>query len=415
MMNPAQKLMMQKKPIIPPNLKQNVLAWWDARERGQVWYGLNQSCINGDFESDLTGWTATGNVVASTEHSLFGTTSMKSTPVNDNGYVSQDYIFEIGDVWYYKASVFVESYISGNLFFQVNQGSLTFDTTKLNQWQTKSAIHKIVDISAPYQKCHIGSIASASCVAYFDGFMAYNLTAIFGAGNEPTATEMDAILTADGTAYWEGTKQVLCNPDNKYYWKDYSGNGRHMKLNNFAYSGASGWQSPYGLGTDGVDDYGVRNAAINPANTSFSFLTLFSIPNITGTKVLSYYDPSTSLDGFRIYVLDNTLYINAFDSSGDASNVSASTIISAFKKYMVVCTYDHTDKKARLYLNGNLIVTTNALTNGLIQLNQHRLGVNRILTSYSAQIYYINADFNKTLSPTEVKQLYGNNRRRFGL
>jgi hypothetical protein len=206
MINPAQRLMMQKKPIIPPNLKPNVLAWWDARERGQVWYGLNQVVANGNFANGTTGWTASNAGIPTAANNIL---SFTATAANGFVYQTLNPATIVGHKYYARARVKSSSNAVG-----IRIGTNTASNhSGSNLYETLSTIYTATNIT--HSVNIIDARASNWTAVEVQSVMAYDLTLAMGLGNEPTATEMDAILTADGTAYWEGTKQVLCNPDNK--------------------------------------------------------------------------------------------------------------------------------------------------------------------------------------------------------
>lgn len=400
------KLLMDKKPIIPANLKPNVLAWWDARERGQVWYGLNQLVSNGNFVN-TTGWINTSLVsftVANNEASILADAQ--------NDQLMKNFTTVAGHKYYGRAYV---KTTSNTLRFYPSGSSFTTHSGSGNY-----ELLSTIDIAAGVS----GSVGvlerrtSGFDTVNIKNVMVYDLTAIFGAGNEPTAAEMDAILAADGNQYWEGTRQVLCNPDFKYYWKDYSGNGRHMKLNNFAYSGASGWQSPYGLGTDGIDDWlGRAESGLIPANHSFSVVTFISRPTGSGALITGWlYKTNYTTDQVFLprYSDSSTAWAcTIYDSvSGNVSCIY-NTSITNNKVYYAVFTYNQTDKKVRIYVNNILVQTSNALANGNMAINYYKSAL--ASSTYYPQKSCMEALLNKDLSIAEIKQIYEVNKRRFAI
>jgi hypothetical protein len=281
-----------------------------------------------------------------------------------------------------------------------------------NLYETLSTIYTATNIT--HSVNIIDARASNWTAVEVQSVMAYDLTLAMGLGNEPTATEMDAILTADGTAYWEGTKQVLCNPDNKYYWKDYSGNGRHMKLNNFAYSGASGWQSPYGLQFDKVDDFGTCYGIPITETTPISIVCNTKlIGETTGDSVmLGYGLPGTAGAFAGIYARATTSY---FRFSGWKESAPAIDYDTSFAKdnktHFWVITFDGSN--VTVYRDGIIdsvgvkAAAINFGTSPLFTLGRGNAA------NYSNEKSFLAGIFNKVLSPNEVRKLYEANKRRF--
>lgn len=418
----VKKLLMDKKPIIPANLKPNVLAWWDARERGQVFYGLNQIVANGNFVN-TTGWTAyasalsaTGGVLAATgdgSHEYLGAYAFCT------GYLAASAKFYLrGEARVRDAAatkIELQALSSGTVTTVVAQ---TINTPTADNWYPLSGIASMGagtgDIGIRVRSIYADGATANGKILEVRNLRLYPVSIIMGAGNEPTAAEMDAILTADGNQYWEGTRQVLCNPDNKYYWKDYSGNGRHMKLNGFAYSGASGWQSPYGLGTDGVDDYGrYVMPEFNPNANGISIFAVFSIPNTTGSKYIGIgSNASEATAPIALYVSGSNLTARVTDSvSGDTA---VTFPIQVNKKYFAIASYDPTTKTVTLFVN-SIPITSTAITNGILTITRIKTGINAGDAIYSSDSMSLIGFINKKTTAYEAKQLYDNNKRRFGL
>ncbi len=76
-------------------------------------------------------------------------------------------------------------YLTGNYVLRSS-----FDNTKLNEWQfcsvEKQGINGV--------KLYVGSMNAANLDAYTDCLIVINKTKTFGAGKEPTQSEMDALI-----------------------------------------------------------------------------------------------------------------------------------------------------------------------------------------------------------------------------
>lgn len=400
-MIPSKQLILAKKPIIPPNLRPNVLAWWDARERGQVWYGLT-NVINGSGDS-LTGWEPAFTLSLSEGYFKCSTSTA----------VTAEYLLPVilGHKYYIKVTSYTEN-AGNNLEYYLRDGVTHVGTFKPVVTTSPAVYSGIITAMANGDRLALAR-SSVGTFVYFKDLFIFDLTLAFGPGNEPSKDEMDAILAADGTPYWEGTKQVLCNPDNKYYWKDISGNGRHMKLNNFAYSGASGWQSPYGLQSDGVDDYGKYSPAtvISQENADLSIMCVFKLGDTIGEKDLIRCVNSAT-NSILLYAYGTNLTLRCYDSVSGIADISYT--VSSNRWYFVVGVYSQIDKKVKLYVNSMLIGTSSALTTGIDESIDVLIATIKNLSLFTVQKIGIAAVFpGKALSPAEVRQLYEANRRRF--
>ena len=145
---------------------------------------------------------------------------------------------------------------------------------------------------------------------------------------------------------------MLCNPQSKYYWYDFSGSGRRMKLNNFAYTEDDGWVTsrPAHLVTDGVDSYGKNTETeINPVNTSFSLVCAFKMPNTSGDKHIMVCSQSDSIYGIFLYINSNAPKLFLQNSSDSTYLLTPdSTTISADEWHIATGVYDPTTKKCKL-------------------------------------------------------------------
>lgn len=288
-------------PIIPADIKPNTLMFHDSSRRLPVYYGLNQLFTNGSFENDLTGWVANAGVANIVNDGVQGTKALEIVGTNTSYPGRYQTLNVISGHKYYFCGYFKRVSGSLNGYFGVMGGSIlagsvtftestyTFKSFSATSGQSGNANILILGANA----------ANVTQTIRADAVMAFDLTAIFGTGNEPTAIEMDSILTADNTPYWDGTRQVLCNPGGKYYWYDFTGNGRHMKLNNLAYSGASGWQNdPYRASFDGVDDHGciVNDSGVDVTTAPLAIFATVRVASGAGTGFIVCKDTSAFAD-----------------------------------------------------------------------------------------------------------------------
>ncbi len=412
--------------IIPSTLLPYVYAWWDARQRGNTSYSLTNMVVGRLATTD--GWT-----LSSASHSAANNIYSFTGNVSSTAMAST-----------YSTLVNISTnkviYTSGKL--KITGSGVTSILIRLRgSTSGVTGQQTFKSISSPAEGTWIPFTGSAACQATMTGnvaiavvinapetngikveidgiygFVSFDLSANIGIGNEPAAIEMDAIISAGGVTYWEGAQSVLCNPEKKFYWYDYSAHGRYIKLNNFGYTGTtSNWISnPMAIKFDGIDD-NVRyvNASINAANTSFTLMCAFNIPDTTGNKLNCMTSDEALSAALNLYASGSTLTAECSDSAAGSANVT--TTIQATKWYIAFAVYNQTDKKVRLYLNGALIGISSALTNGLRAITRIKAGINTSESSYSSQSIGTIAAFSRALSISEVQQLFSANKGNYGI
>jgi hypothetical protein len=239
---------------------------------------------------------------------------------------------------------------------------------------------------------------------------AIDLTDIFDTGNEPTKEEMDAIIAFVG-AYWSGSRNVLCNPSSKYYWHDFSSNNRHAKLNNFAYTAASGWNGT-SLAFDGVDDYIINKLSSEISNgSSYTFSVIAkseaskSIANLhTDTTVA--FDIGLNASGYptvTVYDTDS----NTYTVTDSTSKVGVLTHISA--------SVDTARNKLNLYVNGSLKGAPATIANTIRGFNTISIGTNAAKSAYTEMTLCQSTLSDKAVPGFDIKRFFDNNRRRYRL
>lgn len=102
----------------------------------------------------------------------------------------------------------------------------------------------------------ISKLTEASQVAWYWTFIAKRLLTTDEINQVIAYYNLDKYVKPD--IYYDVKKQGLTNdtPDEDWYLKDFSGNGRDMTLYNYARTPESGINEEGGLQSDGVDDYG---------------------------------------------------------------------------------------------------------------------------------------------------------------
>lgn len=179
--------------------------------KGQTW---SNRVKNSDFENDFTNWNTYGSgatATIETDIKIYGNKSMKIVFTTTNQYRKyQDIIFPTEHKIYVvgfcnittTSDAGVSLYTTDYGSMDTNRISSNADTNKLNVWQKLSLIKEVINDGIRVQ---FGRVCGGDVTAYFDGFMAIDLTELFGAGNEPTKEWCDQNLH-----YINGTKSTVC-------------------------------------------------------------------------------------------------------------------------------------------------------------------------------------------------------------
>jgi hypothetical protein len=161
---------------------------------------------NGDFSNGTTGWTYGGHPTVTTDSSL-GRSSLQFIANNINPYYTIFMPSDQSHLWYEKIECYISSYTTGNIgALDVRNGvtQVNADSSKLNQWQTISAI--TTGKTGGGMSMLVGTANSyVTATFYLSNGSAIDLTAAFGAGNEPTKAQMDTIMSNYPNNWFNGT------------------------------------------------------------------------------------------------------------------------------------------------------------------------------------------------------------------
>ena len=405
-----------KRGEIPNWLGDDLVSYHSGQHRDGVYYSLTNIGVNCSFEDDLTGWiNSAGTPTMSTLQSKNGAKSLNCDSTGTSSQVKQTFTAIDNHVYFVSCWVYCSARTAGSLGITVGLGTANATATKSTTtpgWERVSTVLKAEGTSSVV---YVGAFTSANLSGFVDAISIIDLTAIFGTGNEPTATEMDAILAADGTAYWDGTRNILCNPNGKYYWYDYSGNGRHMKMSNLAYTGTSNLDG-YGFNCDGVDDYGSIADSFDTRLTQGGTLTAWikprTIGELSGGRI---FDKSTDINvtngyAFRVGA-DNTLYF--FPSSPAISSVNAITLnkwqlasvaFSALGRHIYINAVDVT-------ASGGTETTLPPDAAGVVAIGNRANATDRTFDGQIDKPRIIK----RVLSQAEIYQIFQNERRFYGV
>lgn len=168
---------------------------------GDTYLAMTNLVTNGDFSNGTTGWSsidAVNNGVAektntsqyqSMSFTIANPTALRGHKVYAKALIKSD-------------STLVSMTISDGIALSSKHGS------GINQFENLSVIHT-TNVTANNVFCRIqDSRASGWTTYYADNVVMIDLTAIFGNGNEPSVSEMDAILALYPNSWFTGTENI---------------------------------------------------------------------------------------------------------------------------------------------------------------------------------------------------------------
>ena len=355
--------------LIPNSARANLIGMWDGGKQLPVYYSLTSLGTNMSFESSATDWTGagTGSYTISTEQAKSGTKSAKLVTSAQSALYRREIAADNGDkifvgIWVYvtagSTGTVLELYDGGG-YSNVVSASPNYALT--NQWQFIGALKTA---TASGIRLVVGSIADITRTIYVDDVETINLTDSIALGCEPTAAEMLDILTKDGTTFWEGARTVHCNPGSKYFWHDYSGNGHHAKLTNFAYTPGSTLSAQNGLELDATDDRG--DIADSQATRMITGGSIFAVifPKTIGETGGRIVDKSTTTSGANGYVLF-TYQVNQVGLTINGGTITTTTLnaITLNKKQVVIA--DFSSLGRHIFVNNKDVTASGGDETGL--------------------------------------------------
>lgn len=188
----------------------------------------NNLVVNGNFSNGLEGWRNTGATsttysTLSIENSYAKTVSTRTDTSTSNTYYMQARQDLTGLIYqhkyYWALKVRVDDSIVGTVSFSIGTEYINLSVNKNNTWQFFSGIQEITStISAGYK--YIGLLLKVPCskgdTVYWDDVFLYDLTSIYGVGNEPTKEWCDEWLTREKdivSIYTQSMNNLITNGD----------------------------------------------------------------------------------------------------------------------------------------------------------------------------------------------------------
>lgn len=175
-----------------------------SEQTAAVW-GTNL-VTGGDFPSTTAWTTIVGTCETSALRYLSSPYSLKCTATGSGAYTRQNFTYTTGHKTYIRWSYYVESYTSGSVFAQGGTVADIVASPTVGTWVTRSKVGT-QETGGGLLVNVIGAL-SGTMVGYFDNFISIDLTKEFGAGHEPTAAQMDTMLTAHPNSWFDGKGQL---------------------------------------------------------------------------------------------------------------------------------------------------------------------------------------------------------------
>lgn len=196
----------------------------DASQIAQVRADLNQksvvnNVVNSDISAGQTGWTF-GGATQPMIDSVVSHLSTKTIKISSNAASSvayQDINFPNGHMVYvsvnYKVS---ETFNTIFLASIADKGSysgsspIAFNNIKSNLWKNASSIKTVSNGGI---RVVLGSVANLTGTINYDGIVAIDLTALYGAGKEPTAIDFDKFMDKFTSRWFDNVANTIQIPE----------------------------------------------------------------------------------------------------------------------------------------------------------------------------------------------------------
>jgi hypothetical protein len=239
-----------------------------------------------------------------------------------------------------------------------------------------------------------------------------------GGTNAPTPIPPAAYVTSNLLMYVDAANSSSY-PGSGTTWSDLSGNGRNMTLTNGP-TFTSGTPSYFTF--DGTNDYASTSITTfnNTNNVSGTLEGWVRIPDTTGFRHIFGMRGNNNYNSFYFLLLfdsTNSEYrVNISGTNLDITYNPGSNFWTNWKQ--IVLTFDRTDGKTRLYINGSAVATSTGVNFGSFgTLNNFEVGgANQ--SGFYAYANMLGSKFlvyNKALSSSEVSQNYDAFKSEFGL
>lgn len=179
---------------------------------GHTWDGgvvMTNLVVNGDFSSGASGWYGYDSTVSASNNIMYDT--IASSPGYSNGFIYRnDFTILANHIHYYSAKLMVNNSVATQLRLDVLDSMFASVNSPLaGQWYalsgTKTYLSDLTNMAFRIRHFYPDKPTAANKVMQIKEVVAIDLTAAFGAGNEPTKAQMDAILGRFTDSWFGGT------------------------------------------------------------------------------------------------------------------------------------------------------------------------------------------------------------------
>lgn len=174
-------------------------------------YSVTNLVKNGSFEEGTKNWSFYAKVSVSNVIQKYNGFSVKnyqavqwSSAYSDNIYVLENHIYYVSEWFYTKNKGTGNCYGDISIIYDSTNHYTSFGgQTNLKTWEKNYKLFTIPASTSPYLKIFAAKYSQSDALqeCYSDGVLLVDLTATFGAGNEPTQAWCSANLD-----YFDGTK-----------------------------------------------------------------------------------------------------------------------------------------------------------------------------------------------------------------
>lgn len=370
---------------------------WNSKKAS---YAVTNLITNGNFANGLTGWTPAGATASYTEN----TASIVGDGTSSYPRLKQTttYPAAVGDIIYMRAKLKVEHATTTTLSVRMTGSTAGTDTSIGSLSATQNIRHTVNGVlaeAADYTgmlQLNVRHSYSDTATALgkemkINEVFAVNLTAIFGAGNEPATKEQCDLLFPE---WFEGTR-IMQLP--KYNGQ--LGSTTSLDTNDPTWTGQ-------GLSFT-TDDY-VKLQNVFSAETDFTVYvagefsgmpsavsTFWSMASTTGNGVVKLYKNTA---GDVVVQLKNNAGTDVYAIIPYASVPSGNRIFKVSRKGTIITL---TDLKSFKSVSATAVASP-------ITVNTHTLGatVRASATDYLNRNEYSFAAYTRPTSPLEDKQMY---------
>ena len=175
----------------------------DAVETDTVFPAAN-IITNGDFSDGTTGWTLASAGFTVDSGNLYRASNVLGSTVHQDIPITQ------GHIIYFATNIIEDTKGVSVGPVRINYAQNTYSETYANIYGAGLKTARFTASSGATVRVIV--VVDANKQYRGDNFIAIDLTSTFGAGNEPTTAEMDAILSYYPNSWFDGTINLAANP-----------------------------------------------------------------------------------------------------------------------------------------------------------------------------------------------------------